>query len=215
MKLKSIGLAIIVAMGATTASAATISGTFWDADTPFRTIDDAIAFADSNTATAGFESTAVDYPGGSRRTTSSRRTTLADYLGDDAASLTGGGDIAVERSVFRFTGMLDLAAGTHVFRVGSDDGFRLEIGGAVVAEQVRPRGFRHTTRSFTTTGGPTEFVLTYFENYGRTGVEFRLNDVIVDAAALAPIPLPASLGGALLGIGALGIVAHRRRRNAA
>ncbi len=215
--MKTAALALILGLATATASfAATISGTFWDADAPFRNIQEAIDYAENpaNAPAAMFHSTVLDYPN-ARRTVRSGRTTLGSFLGDtDGATIVGDADRRLTYSVFRFTGVLDLDAGTYRMTVGSDDGFRLifEDSGLsrVVAERARPRGFRGTNEDVTV-GGNTSFTLYYYENRGRTGVRFSIDGDVVDQSALAPIPLPASismLGTAVLG---LGFVAMRRR----
>lgn len=201
------------AFSALPATAATLgfAGAFWDTGT-FRTVDEAVAHAGANAPDATFVSSAIDYPRGARNVVRSGRTSLAAYLADDANTLSGGGDLRLTGSVFRFSGVLDLVPGTTTFTVGSDDGFRLILGGVVAAEQVRPRGFRETEIT-TSVGGRTEFVLYYFENRGRTGVEFRANDRIVDASlAATPVPLPGSAGLALTGLALLAIGGRARSR---
>ncbi|MEM8693708.1 MAG: VPLPA-CTERM sorting domain-containing protein [Pseudomonadota bacterium] len=191
------------------ASASTIDATFWDASRGFGTIDQAISYAETNEATATFTSTAVDYPNAGK-VVRSGLTTISDFIGADVSSLVGDGSATLGESVFRFSGRLALAPGTYNISVGSDDGFRLFFGGTNVAEQVRPRAFRLTNRTVEVTGN-TDFVLYYYENYGRTGVEFRVDNDIVDTADLVPVPLPAGLPMLLAGLLGLGYVARRRK----
>ncbi len=207
---KILGAVVAFGLSISGASAATIHAEFWDASRSFSTVDQAIAYTKSNAVTATFESTAIDYPnrGVSVR---SGRTSLADFIGTDAATILGNGSARLGTSVFKFSGRLDLVAGEYEISVGSDDGFRLFFNGINVAEQVRPRPFRLTTLPVTVTG-TSDFELYYYENFGNTGVEFRIDGGIVDTTFLAPIPLPASFPLLVLALGGLGLVARRRNK---
>lgn len=207
---KFLFVAAVAALSAGSAAASTIKAQFWNADRSFSTVDQAIAYADANAVTATFESTVLNYPNQGNNV-SSRNTTLADFLGPDAASLSGAGNTNLTTSVFRFEATLDLAPGAYKITVGSDDGYRLFFDGALVSERVRPRGFRDTVRLDVNVDGPTEFELYYYENFGRTGVTFSINDVVVDSNIIAPIPIPASLPLLLAGIGAFGIARRRAK----
>jgi len=105
---------------------------------------------------------------------------------------------------------LNLAAGPQQFSVGSDDGFRLTIGGVEIATAGN-RGFATTSATRDLGAGLSAFELIFYENGGSTGVNFSINGAL---AAPAAIPLPASLPLMLLGLGALG-AAMRRRKTAA
>jgi len=151
---------------------------------PYYSIRDAEAFVDSNAPTATFMSTAIDYPNGAQDTVDSS-TTLSNYLGADASSLTnpGAGANELNTSVFRFSGYISIleafdqntdAGSIDVeFTVGSDDGFLLRIGDALVTEFSGPRSFRNTSgvASFGS-AGLYSLELIYYENFGGTGIEF-------------------------------------------
>ncbi len=200
--------AVVIAFGSV-ANAATFQGIFWDANQNFSTIDDAIDFAETTAATATFESSLIDYPISSTRTQKSKNT-LAEFLGSvDSATLSGAGASELSQSVFRWTGFLDLTGGDTLLSVASDDGFRLLLGGETM-EQTTPRGFRTTSETFQMAAGITPVTLWFFENGGKTGVEFRVNGSL--ATPTAPVPLPATLMLSVAGIGAL--VATRRMRQA-
>lgn len=174
-------------------------------------------WASSNAATASFESTKVDYPNGSSNSVADS-TTLSSYLGVDAASLSGSGSSTLGGSVFRFTGWVDLIAGTNTVQVGSDDGFKLyyydDLGAKTLLSQHQgARAYGTTAGTLNSAGGPVKFELWYFENGGSTGVTFSTNGALaapVDAPAAVPLPA----AGALL-IGAMGAFGALRRRKKA
>jgi len=189
--------------------AATFAGSFWDADRSFGNIGDVTAYIAANDATATFRSTGIDYPdaGGSI----SSGTTLADFLGPDAATLSGNGDRTLRTSVFQFSGTLGLS-GVQTISVGSDDGFVLKLDGVDVLGFSTPRPFAYSSGSFDFTG-VTAFELTYYENYGNTGVEFLIGGTVVSPSmAPAPVPVPAALP--LLGAGIATLAGLRRMRRA-
>lgn len=206
--------AAFVALAPAAVSASTFAGEFYDAPGTFATIDAAIAFVDANDPTATFRSTAIDYPNGPANTVPSTNaggtTTLGDFLGVDAGTIVGDAGANLGGSVFVFTGLLDLSAGTQTFSVGSDDGFSLTIDGDLIAQQVTPRPFGITSADADAGSGLTPFELVYFENAGVTGVEFSIDGVIVTPAV---VPLPAGLPLLLTGLGAFAIA--RRKRKAA
>jgi hypothetical protein len=191
------------------ASAATFNGEFWDADVNLGNLGSADAIIAAGPATATFQSTGINYTSSTGGSVSSG-STLNTFLGADAASLSGSGTSTLTRSVFRFTGLLNLAAGPQQFSVGSDDGFRLTIGGVEIATAGN-RGFATTSATRDLGAGLSAFELIFYENGGSTGVNFSINGAL---AAPAAIPLPASLPLMLLGLGALG-AAMRRRKTAA
>ena len=208
-------MAVVVGLAsASTAGAATFAGEFWDADGRLGSIDDALAVIAGGPADATFSSTVIDYPRGgngaaaaANGTIAAAGTTLAAFLGVDAASLSGERDTPLTRSVFRFTGFLDLLAGAETFEVRSDDGFRLTVGGTLV-DSFGNRAFRGSPVTVEAGDGRTPFELVYYEDQGNTGVEFALNGAAA-SPAVAPIPLPAGLP---LLAGALGVLAFIRRR---
>ena len=116
--------------------------------------------------------------------------------------------------------------GSYIFRVNSDDGFRLYrdvnpdgTGGTVYSEFVGPRGPVNTDGPALAISAGTSGVgrLTFFEGHGgeevelsysRDGGPFKLVGSTGDIT-VQPIPEPGSL--ALLGIGLAGFAARRRR----
>ncbi len=202
----------IVALAATVpaaASAVTFRGEFWDTTASINTIDEALAYIDVNSVDATFRSTAIDNPNGSCNVQSSRNT-LASFLGNDAATLSGFGSAHVEGTLLRFTGFLDLLPGKQKFVVGSDDGFRLIIGETELG-RANARGFTNSSFDLDAGSGRTAFELVYFERAGDAGVRFSIDGAL---AAPAVVPLPAALPMLLAGVGALDIVSSRRRKAA-
>ncbi|MGO1117234.1 calcium-binding protein [Rhodovibrionaceae bacterium A322] len=136
----------------------------------FVDVNEAIALTESSSPVYTFSSTALDYPNGG---TTSHSDDIGAFLGSDSSSLSPGSGASVtnENLAFKFSGYIYIPAGTYDFTVGSDDGFRLLIGGNTITEFTGPRGFATTTGSETFTGGIYEFELFFFENGGAEGVE--------------------------------------------
>jgi hypothetical protein len=204
-----IALCFVVLALPSQATAATFFGEFWDASSRVNNLTAANAVMAASGPTSTFVSTLIDYPNGDTNITSSTGTTLASYLGVDAGSIVGTSTVNLRRSVFRFTGFLDLLPGAQSFSMGSDDGFSLSIGGVVIAQQANSRAFRFTTLSVDAGEGRTPFEFIYFENQGNTGVELFIDGAL---AATAPVPLPATLALLMAGLGILGF--SRKRRTA-
>lgn len=207
--------AVIVALPMAS-DAAGYHGEFWDATSSFASIDAALGFAASNAATGTFLSTAVDYPAGNPGSVGNA-TSLSSFLGVDFASYVGAIPASLSHSVFRVSGTFLPGAGLKTFTVGSDDGFSLLLNGTEVSRQSAPRSFGYTSVDVDAGPGPVEFVLTYYENGGSTGVEFKIggaNGTVVDSSIeAAHVPLPAALPLLMAAVGALAL--HGRRRNAA
>lgn len=218
MRIASIATAALLTFLPFSAQAASFVGQFWDSPTGFRNVDQALAFADNNAATGTFTSTTIDYPNGSRGSMSDY-TTITNFLGVDGLSYSGAVPSNLTTSVIRISGTFLPGAGTKTFSVGSDDGFALEVGGTEISRYSNPRGFRYTNVSHDAGAGPIDFVLTYYENYGHTGLHFKIDgQTVTDAIAAptnapAPVPVPAALPLLAGALGALGIA--RRRRNKA
>ncbi|MEP6067209.1 MAG: VPLPA-CTERM sorting domain-containing protein [Paracoccaceae bacterium] len=206
--------ALTIALGlsfATQSFAATIQASFWDTDTPVFDLQDAVDFADNNTADATFDSLEIDYPHSSGLAISSFLT-LTDFVGPlESPSIIGDGSATLDNSILRFSGTLNLAPGTYNFDVTTDDGFILRLGNTLVSQQDPATGLTTTSVSETVTG-PTEFELYYVENRGRAGITFSVDGTPVnDSIVLAPVSLPASMPLALAGIGIFGFGALRRK----
>ena len=74
-------------------------------------------------------------------------------------------------------------AGVRTFGVNSDDGFRLFVDGAVVAEFADPRGSADTLGSVDLAAGTHTFELHYYENGGGAQVEMFMATVVGEQAA--------------------------------
>lgn len=189
------------------ASAATLSGTFWDAPADsLATINDAIGYATGNAADATFTSTGVNYGDVG---TGWDIGSLADFLNADAGSIdpAAAGALYFQESVIKLTGSVALNDGDTI-NVTSDDGFRLIIGGSTFSEFLGLRGPGGTT-SATWSGGSGIFDVTlwYFEgNETQAQLISNLGDY-----ATGVVPLPA--GGVLIltALGGLGILRARRK----
>jgi len=209
-----LGIAVTAAWLAGSAgsvSATTFLGEYWDADFGLDDIaaaDDAIA---EGPATATFSSSLIDYPVGLDMIVDNT-TTLASFLGSDAVTLSGAGETTLEESVFRFTGYVDMAAGTNELAVASDDGFRLTIGGVQIAEFSGLRTFSETVVMIDAGSGPQPFELIYFENDGITGVEVRIDGQLASASdpKITAVPIPGSLLMLMTATGFLGSYGLRR-----
>ena len=206
IRMFAVCLAVLLGLPGVSA-AATFNGQFWDLNSPNGSIDEALLAIDGVTPTATFISTAIDYPNGGQNIVNSQ-TTLAQFLGADALSIVGDATARITTSVFRFSGFLDLIPGQQNFALGSDDGYRLTINNNVISEQNRPRSFRTTALNSDAASGRVPFELIFYENFGRTGVEFFIDNVLAEPA---PIPLPGGLSLSLTGLAAFGLLRRRRR----
>lgn len=201
-------LALGTTLVASPVNAATFQGEFFASATPFQNINQAVAAIAGQSPTATFVSTAIDYPNGNPNVQASNLT-LATFLGSDAASIVGNPNEQITTSVFRFTGLVDLQPGQQSFAIGSDDGFRLSFNNTVVAQQSGPRSFRFTNQLTDVGSGRVPFELIFYENFGRTGVEFFINNTLAEPAA---VPVPATAGLMLMSLMSLAIVGFWRRK---
>lgn len=210
--LKTLAASAALAISVTgAANASTFLGEFWDATSPVSNLATARAVIAGGAPTATFTSTAIDYIPGRPNTVSSFNT-LNRFLGGDSASLSGAGSTTLRRSVFRFSGVLDLAAGQHIVSVASDDGFNLTFGNATFIEYTSTRRFSTTSGTYTAAGGPVAFDLIFFNNWGQSGIEFRIDKTIVtDALAAATVPLPAAMPLLAAGLGSFWVIRRRRK----
>ena len=156
-----------------------LRGEIWDTDVSLGSIADAQAVISAGAAQAGFVATAIDYPQGAT-THISNSASLADLLGGDATSLTGTVPASIATTVYRFTGFLDLEAGTHSFRIGSDDGYLLLIDGVEVGRREANRGFAYDDWSLSVDGDhPATVELIWYENQGASGITTLVDGVVM------------------------------------
>ncbi len=209
-------VALALSVAPLASDAAGYHGEFWDASTPFATIDAAMGYAASTAPTGTFLSTFVDYPAGNPGSVGNN-TSLANFLGVDFSSYVGAIPSSLSTSVLRVSGTFKPGAGVKTYTVGSDDGFSLMLGGREISRQSTPRSFGYTDVLFDAGSGPIDFVLTYYENGGHTGVEFKIGGrtgTVVDTSlqSVATVPLPAALPLLAAAIG--GLVLWRRCKSA-
>ncbi len=210
MKKLLIGLAIF----STQAFAASgLSGTYYNppADTTgwWDGFASTAAYLASNpTASGTFTAASINYGGND---TSS----IVSFLGSDGASFSGtNGNMA--DGVLVLKGWIDLAAGSTTLSVGHDDGFRMFLDGANVA-QNGCCGTDNVTFNFANAGWHA-FELDYnnamYGNYSG-GANFSLsqNGQTIAASSLSttsPVPETGNVALLLAGLGLIGVVARRR-----
>jgi hypothetical protein len=214
-------------LGSTAMPGSGLAGSFWDVSDG-DTLD-TLALAQSVTpgpASATFLATSIDYPNGAADSTSTD-TKVSDFLGADSSTLSpaSAGDVIVLKSVFEFSGLIDIQAsddtnpGTSdievVFAVGSDDGFRLTLGGVLVSEfdGLRGFGFSSETAIFQS-AGLYAINLLYFEGLATEAGLVLASSIGGSPMALSVIPssrlypvdslaIPEPSSAAMAGLGVL------------
>jgi len=110
-------------------------------------------------------------------------TTLAEFLGDDAGSLTGLGDAEFGPTGLSLSGYIYIPPGTHEISVSSDDGFLLDIGGVNFSSYLGGRGTDETPRVAEFEGGLYEIDLLYFDGGGAQSLTLLMDGLPVDQSA--------------------------------
>ncbi|WP_227271174.1 IPTL-CTERM sorting domain-containing protein [Roseobacter weihaiensis] len=206
MKRYLIAAAAAMGLMGSGASAATLSGEFWDlpANT-ISNIDQAIAAvgggADPTTAT--FDSSSINYgDAGANFVIGS----LSNFLQGDAGSISGSDPASMQESVFRISGLVTLADGDQI-DVTSDDGFRLIIGGNTLSEFTGIRAPNNTTSAVWGGGAGTfQAELWYFEGqFTQAQLQSNLTNFVT------PVPLPAGMVLMMTALGGFGIMRRRRK----
>jgi glucose/arabinose dehydrogenase len=84
--------------------------------------------------------------------------------------------INADKFMARWTGTLNLAAGTYQIKTTADDGIRVKVNGATVLDNWVDQGPTVTTRTFTVAAsGNQAFVIEYYENTGTATSIFELS----------------------------------------
>lgn len=196
-----------------------------------RTISWAQTYASNTTPDSAFVATTVDYPQGSTPTVLDRQTSIATFLGSDAASLTNpaaGSNMLMTQNggpafgtIMQFAGYYRVdTAGSIFFNIASDDGASITIQGTQIAlnDGIHPFGTLASPVEVSFTNpGLYKLEIEWFDGENVDGgVAFGtgVSNTIVAQSLLyqSPIPEPASI--VLLGTGISALVVLRRKRRA-
>lgn len=182
-------------------------------DASVSSIGAAVTYTGANAPIGTFTSTGVDYPGSGD--TVAVTTPLSTALGGDWASYVGGSPGSFRRIIMKFTGFIRVAEiGKYSFWVGSDDGFRLSIGGVQLGSVTRTSfDWTFMQASFPAVGLYPIELYYYANNTKASGVtlewqtpEASDKGVITSKDLFVPTPGAAGL------LAGLGLLAARRRR---
>ncbi|MGI9394301.1 MAG: calcium-binding protein, partial [Boseongicola sp.] len=110
-------------------------------------------------------------------------TSIAEFLGEDGASVSGDGNLEMGPSALTFTGYIYIPPGVHEISVTSDDGFDLNIGGVDFSEFASGRSTDSTGRVADFEGGLYEFDLLYFDSGSRMSLSVEVDGLPVDQSA--------------------------------
>ncbi|NNE78819.1 MAG: hypothetical protein HKN18_00970 [Silicimonas sp.] len=110
-------------------------------------------------------------------------TTIAQFLGDDAASLQGNGDLEMGPSALTLEGYIYIPPGVHELKVVSDDGFELQIGGVDFSEFEGTRSTDGTGRVADFEGGLYKIDMLYFDAGGAMSLGLMIDGLPVDQSA--------------------------------
>ena len=135
------------------------------------------AEATSGTAVATFTSTEVHYKA------NKSDTTIAQFLAQDGASVTGNGDAEMGPSALTLTGYIYIPPGVHEIAVTSDDGFALVIGGVDFSEYASNRSADETARVADFEGGLYKLDLLYWDAGGSMRLTLEIDGLPVDQSA--------------------------------
>lgn len=110
-------------------------------------------------------------------------TTVAEFMGEDAASLSGDGSLEMGPSTLTFSGFIYIPPGVHQISVVSDDGFDLNIGGVDFSVFENGRATDETARVADFEGGLYEVDLLYFDAGGSMSLLLEIDGLPVDQSA--------------------------------
>ena len=110
-------------------------------------------------------------------------TTIAGFLGDDAETLVGNGDLEMGPSALTLSGYIYIPPGVHEIKVVSDDGFELEIGGVDFSAFEGTRATDDTSRVAEFEGGLYEIDMLYFDAGGAKSLALMIDGLPVDQSA--------------------------------
>ncbi len=113
---------------------------------------------------------------------SSNETTVSEFLGHDADSLSGS-DSDFGPGGVSLTGYIYIPKGKHTINVRSDDGFELKIGGELFSQHEYGRGQGDTYATAYFKGGLYEIDLLYFDGGGASHLRLEIDDFVVDSSA--------------------------------
>lgn len=111
-------------------------------------------------------------------------TSIAEFLGDDAASIAGaGGNLEMGPSALIFSGFVYIPPGVHEVTIRSDDGFEMKLGGVDFSEFASTRASEETSRVAEFDGGLYELELLYFDGGGRMSLSMEIDGLPVNQSA--------------------------------
>ncbi|QHQ35243.1 LamG-like jellyroll fold domain-containing protein [Algicella marina] len=111
-------------------------------------------------------------------------TTIADFVGDDAGSISGpGNQTLMDDAGFQLSGYIYIPPGVHEIEVVSDDGFLLELGGVEFSRFEGGRAPDGTARVADFQGGLYSLDMLYFDSGGGQQLQLRIDGVTVDSSA--------------------------------
>ena len=177
----------ITVTGSDSSSSTTLglTGSFYNVDHQLGSIAVAESVIATQSANATFISTVVNYQSDTSTSSdddlggvsSSGRTHLADWLGDDSRTIDVRSSDNTNDAVISLVGGVSLAAGTYSIKVNADDGYQITIGGVVVASYDANTSTQANTYTFTVTeNGVHSIDIVYWDQGGDYTLQVSLDD---------------------------------------